>query len=148
MAHEVSEDEWSPQGPVTEVTDAESWALLGTSSFGHLGLSVDDRPEIFPVNYAADGETILFRTADGTKLHSLVANRFVVFEVDSEGEAGTWSVVLKGSAAVLGDPDDIAAADLVAFPTWVPTVPYVYVRITPETLRGRQFQHHLRAERS
>jgi nitroimidazol reductase NimA-like FMN-containing flavoprotein (pyridoxamine 5'-phosphate oxidase superfamily) len=146
MAHEVSEDEWSPQGPVTEITDTESWALLQTSSFGHLGLSVDNRPEIFPVNYAADGTTILFRTAAGTKLRSLVANQFVVFEVDAEGTTGTWSVVLKGSAKVL-DAAETATADLVPFPSWIPTVPYVYVRITPETLRGRQFQHHLRAER-
>jgi nitroimidazol reductase NimA-like FMN-containing flavoprotein (pyridoxamine 5'-phosphate oxidase superfamily) len=147
MAHEVSENEWSPQGPVTEITDTESWALLESSSFGHLGLSVDDRPEVFPVNYAVDGTTILFRTAAGTKLHSLVANRFVAFEVDSEGPAGTWSVVTKGTAAVLIDAEDSAAADLVAFPPWIPTVPYVYVRITPETIRGRQFQHYLRTER-
>jgi uncharacterized protein len=147
MAHDVSEDDWSPQGPVTEITDAESWALLESSSLGHLGLSVDDRPEIFPVNYAVDGTTLLFRTAAGTKLHHLVANRFVAFEVDSEGAAGTWSVVLKGTAAALIDAQEIATADLVEFPPWIPTVPYVYVRITPETIRGRQFQHHLRTER-
>ncbi|MCU1550601.1 MAG: pyridoxamine 5-phosphate oxidase family protein [Glaciihabitans sp.] len=147
MAHEVSEDEWSPQGPVTEITDAASWALLDSSSFGRLGLSVEDRPEIFPVNYATGGRTILFRTAAGTKLHDLVANRFVAFEVDSEGPVGTWSVVVKGTADTLQDAEVIAAADLVAFPPWIPTVPYVYVRITPETIRGRQFQHRLRAER-
>jgi nitroimidazol reductase NimA-like FMN-containing flavoprotein (pyridoxamine 5'-phosphate oxidase superfamily) len=147
MAHEVSEDEWSPQGPVTEITDAASWALLATSSFGHLGLSVGDRPEIFPVNYATDGGTLLFRTAAGTKLHELVANRFVVFEADAEGPSGTWSVVLKGTAAIVTDAAQSAAADLVAFPAWVPTVPYVYVRITPETIRGRQFERHLRVER-
>ncbi|HEY2642283.1 MAG TPA: pyridoxamine 5'-phosphate oxidase family protein [Galbitalea sp.] len=147
MAHDVSEDEWSPQGPVTEIADAESWALLQTHSVGHLGLSVDDRPEIFPVNYAVDAATILFRTAAGTKFESLLANRFVAFEVDAEGDNGTWSVVIKGTARPLSEPEDIAAADLIAFPAWVPTAPYVYVRIAPETVRGRQFSHRLRVER-
>ena len=147
MAHDVSEDGWSPQGPVTEIADTESWALLETSSFGHLGLSVEDRPEIFPVNYAIDGSTLLFRTAAGTKLRDLVENRFVAFEVDSEGPVGTWSVVLKGTASVVTAVEEIAAADLVVFPPWIPTTPYVYVRVTPLSIRGRQFQHHLRVER-
>lgn len=148
MAHAVREDEWSPQGPVTEVNYAASWALLHTSSFGHLGLSVEDRPKIFPINYAIDAETLVFRTAAGTKLNDLVENRFVAFEVDSEGIAGTWSVVLEGTASVVKDADEVATVGLLAFPPWIPTVPYVYVRIAPTTIRGRQFQHHLRVERA
>jgi nitroimidazol reductase NimA-like FMN-containing flavoprotein (pyridoxamine 5'-phosphate oxidase superfamily) len=147
MSHDIDEDEWSPQGPVTEITDEESWELLATYSFGHLGLSVGRQPEIFPVNYAVDGRTILFRSAAGTKVNDLVENQFVAFEVDAEGATGTWSVVLKGSAIALTDRDEIAAADLVAFPPWIPTAPYVFVRITPDTIRGRQFEHHLRVER-
>ena len=148
MSHDISEDEWSPQGPVTEIADAESWGLLKTSSFGHLGLSVGRQPEIFPVNYAVDDRTILFRSAAGTKINDLVENHFVAFEVDAEGPLGTWSVVLKGTAIAVKDRQEIAAAELVAFPPWIPTAPYVFVRITPETIRGRQFLHHLRVERA
>ena len=46
--------------------------LLGTAghrSVGRLGLLVDGRPEVLPVNYALDGETVLFRTAEGTVLN-------------------------------------------------------------------------------
>ena len=44
--------------------------------------SVDRCPEIFPVNYAVDRETLIFRTAEGTKLLAMVVNPSVAFEVD------------------------------------------------------------------
>jgi nitroimidazol reductase NimA-like FMN-containing flavoprotein (pyridoxamine 5'-phosphate oxidase superfamily) len=147
MNFEMDSDEWSPQGPVTELTAAHAWALLGSESLGRLALSVDDRPQIFPVNFVADGRSITFRTASGTKLSGLVHNRHVAFEADSADEAGTWSVVATGQAAVLDSPEDILAADALAFPDWVPTLRFVYVRVTPADIRGRRFTGRVRAER-
>jgi len=40
--------------------------LLSPRGIGRIAFSVDGVPEIFPVNYAADGSTIVFRTAEGT----------------------------------------------------------------------------------
>lgn len=135
-----SVDEWSPQGPVTELSDDESWKLLNDSSFGRLGVTLDNHPEIFPVNYAADGTSILFRTAEGTKLHDLVANSAVVFEVDSRTDESAWSVTVKGRARVLRSDHDIEVADQQALPEWHPTIPFVYVRIEPSGIRGRRYR--------
>lgn len=143
MSHELTEDGWSPQGPVTELSDAASWDLLNGRTFGHLGLSRDDRPEIYPVNFICDGESILFRTAEGSKLRELTHNRHVVFEADAETVGGVWSVVLKGQAEVLTVDPVLTEDALAAFPPWVPTQAFVYVRITADTLRGRLFEHHL-----
>ena len=143
MSHDVTEDGWSPQGPVVELSDAASWGLLRERTFGHLGLSQDDRPEIYPVNYLCDGESILFRTAEGSKLRELTHNRHVVFEVDAETDGGVWSVVLKGRAVVLEDDPILTDEALGLLPPWVPIQPFVYIRITPDTLRGRLFEHHL-----
>jgi hypothetical protein len=148
MSHDRNEDEWSPQGPVTELSDAESWLLLDSSAFGHLGLSVDDRPDIFPINYVCLDRRIVFRTAAGAKLSTLLHNRFAVFEADDRSDTGAWSVVVKGIAMVLDSPDEIRDADLAEWPTWVPTAPYVYVKIEPENVRGRRFLRHLRTERA
>jgi nitroimidazol reductase NimA-like FMN-containing flavoprotein (pyridoxamine 5'-phosphate oxidase superfamily) len=146
--NDSSFDEWSPQGPVTELSDDRSWALLDGASFGHLGVSIADQPEIFPVNYHSDGSTVLFRTAEGTKLHELIANSSVVFEVDSQSSDGAWSVTVKGRARVIELLAEVAQADLAPFPDWVPTVPYVYVEIAPRDIHGRQFHRHLMTERS
>jgi hypothetical protein len=135
-----SMDEWSPQGPVTELSDEQSWLLLDGSSFGRLGVSVDNQPEIFPVNYAADGASILFRTAAGTKLHDLIANGSVVFEADGQTGNSAWSVTVKGTARVLGTVADIKVADQQTLPDWHPTKPFVYVRIEPSQIRGRQYK--------
>ncbi len=140
-------DEWSPQGPVTELSDEESWLLLDGSSFGRLGVSLDDQPEIFPVDYAADGASILFRTAAGTKLHELIANGSVVFEVDSRTDGSAWSVTVKGRAHVLESPAEIEVADQESLPDWHPTKPFVYVRIMPSQIRGRRYQRRFTTER-
>jgi nitroimidazol reductase NimA-like FMN-containing flavoprotein (pyridoxamine 5'-phosphate oxidase superfamily) len=133
-------DEWSPQGPVTELSDEQSWLLLDGSSFGRLGVSLDNQPEIFPVDYAADGTSILFRTADGTKLRELIANGSVVFEADDRTADSAWSVTVKGQAHVLDRIEDIEAADQQVLPDWHPTRPFVYVRIVPSGIRGRQYK--------
>jgi hypothetical protein len=143
MSHHLTEDGWSPQGPVVELSDAASWDLVRGRNFGHLGLSNDDLPEIYPVNYTCDGHTLLFRTAEGSKLRSLAHNRHVVFEVDAETEGSVWSVVLTGLAVNLDVDPILTDQVLEALPPWVPTEPFVYVRIATTTVRGRLFEHHL-----
>ncbi|RFA07766.1 hypothetical protein B7R21_15880 [Subtercola boreus] len=136
-------DEWSPQGPVTELSVEHCWNLLKANNIGRLGLSVDNKPEIFPVNYIADGKSVVFRTARGTKLRELLTNNSVVFEIDEQIENGSWSITLKGTAIVLGPeiPNSPHADEL---PRWVPTAEYLYVRITPTDIQGRQFERQLR----
>jgi nitroimidazol reductase NimA-like FMN-containing flavoprotein (pyridoxamine 5'-phosphate oxidase superfamily) len=147
MSIEADRDGWSPQGPVTELTEPHAWGLLETQSFGRLGLSSDDRPQIFPVNFAVQNRTILFRTAGGAKLRELIHNKNVAFEADSIADNEAWSVVVRGIASLVVDPDETRAADTLSFPRWVPTLTYVYVRITPNDIRGRRFAYRLRAER-
>jgi len=143
MAHELTENTRSPQGPVVELSDAESWDFLGGRNRGHVGLSDNHMPDIYPVNYVCDDHTIVFRTAEGSKLRELAHNRHVVFEVDAESEGGVWSVVVRGRAVSL-DVDRIFREEaLEALPPWVPTEPFVYMRIAPDAVRGRLLQHHV-----
>lgn len=140
-------DGWSPQGPVTELSDARSWLLIRGTNLGRIGLSRDNNPEIYPVYYYSDGDRIVFRTAAGTKLVDLASNDSVVFEVDAPTDDGTWSVIVHGTARILNDVSTQAAA-VSSLPEWVPTEPYVFVEVTPRTIAGRWFHRRLRMARA
>lgn len=143
MSHDLSEEGWSPQGPVVELSDQASWDLLAGKNFGHLAVTGHDRPDIYPVNYYSDGRTVLFRTGSGSKLHKLTVNEHVAFEVDAQTPSEVWSVVVQGLAVVLDADPELSATAIGTFPPWVPTQSFIYVSITPDSIRGRMFEHHL-----
>jgi hypothetical protein len=140
-------DLWSPQGPVTLLTEAESWELLDGSNFGRLAVSVANQPEIFPINYYADGNTILFRTSEGTKLLEMTINSRVAFETDGYSDEFAWSIIVKGTAHLIEDQETIFEADQLPLRPWIPTLKYIYVRITPTEVTGRQFARGPEPER-
>ena len=67
---------------VAELDAPQCWALLRSVEVGRLAISIMNRPDIFPVNFIVDHGTVVFRTAEGTKLAGAVLNRAVAFEVD------------------------------------------------------------------
>jgi nitroimidazol reductase NimA-like FMN-containing flavoprotein (pyridoxamine 5'-phosphate oxidase superfamily) len=127
-----------PTAPLAELSEDECWALLVAKSLGRLALSISDQPEIFPVNYHASSGSILFRTAEGTKLFGMVVNRAVAFEVDDhDGETG-WSVVAKGRARVLVTESELAEAEAAPLRSWSATVKRNFVRIDVTEISGRR----------
>lgn len=125
--------------PVTELTDAQSWDLLSAVSLGRLVTTVSGWTEIFPVNFVVQHKTVLFRTAEGTKLLTSVLNEHVVFEADDHTVAEGWSVVLRGTAKPLSTTAEIDEAERAGLYPWVATRKLRFVRITPDTLTGRRF---------
>ena len=54
--------------PVVErLTPTESWRLLRQVSVGRLAVLDDGHVDIFPLNFVVDGDSVVFRTAMGTK---------------------------------------------------------------------------------
>jgi nitroimidazol reductase NimA-like FMN-containing flavoprotein (pyridoxamine 5'-phosphate oxidase superfamily) len=127
-------------GPVRELTNDQSWGRLRSQQLGRLVTSVGSLIDVFPVNYVVDGGSVVFRTAEGSKLAGLVVNDLVVFEVDDFTSTDAWSVVLKGHARILEGSDEIIAADALALRPWVPTLKRNYVRILPDEITGRSFE--------
>jgi hypothetical protein len=118
------------------------WALLRSAEVGRLAVSIEDRPEIFPVNYVVDHGTVVFRTAEGTKLAGSVLGAAVAFEIDGyEPDAGeAWSVVIKGHAREITQLHDVIdTTDLPLFP-WHATPKGHFVRIEPDGVTGRRFR--------
>jgi uncharacterized protein len=88
---------------VDAITDVECRHLLGTRTFGRVGVTSGGLPVILPVRYFYDGEAITFRTGEGTKLRAAQNGDVLAFQVDAydpdtfEG----WSVLVRGRASVL-----------------------------------------------
>jgi hypothetical protein len=125
-----------------ELTVDDCWELLRFTEVGRLAVSVGEWPDIFPVNYVVDDRSIVFRTAEGTKLAAAVLGRAVAFEIDGYDPDGgeAWSVVAKGPAIELGSMVELfAAEDLPLFP-WHASPKPRYVRIRPEAVTGRRFE--------
>jgi nitroimidazol reductase NimA-like FMN-containing flavoprotein (pyridoxamine 5'-phosphate oxidase superfamily) len=115
--------------------------LLRTSEVGRLAVSITDHPDIFPINYTVDRGTVVFRTAEGTKLAAALRGRGVAFEVDSyDPDAGeAWSVVIKGYAIEIEQMHQyLDALDLPLFP-WHAGPKHRFVRIEPVEITGRRF---------
>ncbi|BBY19528.1 pyridoxamine 5'-phosphate oxidase family protein [Mycolicibacterium litorale] len=130
----------TPVGPVTALTEDESWALLSSMALGRLAISVSGQPDIFPVNFVVQRRTILIRTAEGTKLAAAMTNGQVAFEVDDHNVEHAWSVVVKGRAKVLMYADEIADAERAQVIPWTATVKRRFLRITPTSITGRRFR--------
>ena len=117
--------------------------LLAAQRVGRLAFVVDGQPLILPVNFALEGDIVVFRTGVGTKLEA-VLNAKVAFEVDDvDVAAGSgWSVVVQGVAEEITEDLDVFAEVLRAgaAPTWVPGPADHYVRIVPRIISGRRLQ--------
>jgi uncharacterized protein len=126
--------------PVTILSEKESWSRLGGVALGRLVTTFAGEPEIFPVNFVVQDRTVLFRTAEGTKLFSAVATNTVVFEADDHDVAEGWSVIVRGRAKVLRADAEIEKAERAQLLPWTATLKIHYVRVTPSEITGRQFR--------
>ncbi|MFY9767464.1 MAG: pyridoxamine 5'-phosphate oxidase family protein [Mycobacterium sp.] len=126
--------------PVTILSASESWNLLAGVALGRLVTSVEGQPEIFPVNFVVQRHTVLFRTAEGTKLVSAAINNQVLFEADDHDAAEGWSVILKGTARVLRTNEELEEAERAQLLRWTATLKQHYVRVRAASITGRRFR--------
>jgi uncharacterized protein len=130
-----------PRTGTTSLEPHECWALLRSAEVGRLAIAIMNRPDIFPVNHVVDRGTIVFRTAEGTKLAAAVLGEAVAYEVDGYDpeRRDASSVVVKGRAVELERMQELFdAGDLRLFP-WHAAPKPRFVRIEAETVTGRRF---------
>ncbi len=132
---------------VRTLTDEECWERLRAHELGRLVTHVGDVLDIFPVNYVVDGESLVFRTAEGSKLVELTVNDEVLFEVDDYSSADAWSVIVRGHARRIEDLAEREAAEQLGLSPWIPTLKYNFVRIQATSLSGRAFRRSGEPER-
>lgn len=126
---------------VTDLSESACWELLRTTTVGRLAGWVDDHPDVFPLNYAVDHGTVVFRSGAGTKLSAALSDKPVALEADGydTGTAEAWSVVLRGNAEEISSTQElIDTVDLPLFP-WQAGDKGRFIRIVPTTTSGRRF---------
>lgn len=131
----------SEEATADQLTSNQCWDYIRRAQFGRLAVIVDGQPEIFPVNFAVDHGSVVFRTAAGTKLSGALSGNTVAFEIDGYDDtlSSAWSVVLKGTASLLTDNEDILASEELPLFPWQTGSKNAFVRIDPEVTSGRRF---------
>jgi len=124
-----------------ELSAQESLTLLRDKSYvGRVAFVVDGRPFILPVNYLAEGDSVVFSTGTGTQLAALGTGAQVAFEVDNSrplDHAG-WSVVVHGAAREITDPDEVERLRRGPLKSWANWSPQHWVRISIAEITGRR----------
>ncbi len=125
-----------------EVVDRDECVqLLRADCIGRVAVIAAGVPAVFPVNYAVDGEAIVFRTGAGSKL-SFGPRAPASFEIDSfdrEQRTG-WSVVVTGRLEEVTEYD---AATFDRMPTlgvdpWAGGDRSHWMRLVPGRITGRR----------
>jgi nitroimidazol reductase NimA-like FMN-containing flavoprotein (pyridoxamine 5'-phosphate oxidase superfamily) len=129
--------------PVTFLDTDRAWDLLAGERLGRLAVLTDSGVDIFPINYVVQGESLVFRTAEGTKLSAVTAHSEVTFEIDQWNEDAGYSVVARGRAIPVSNPEELAQVEALGLRPWVPTFKTIFVRIIIHELTARKFSFGL-----
>jgi nitroimidazol reductase NimA-like FMN-containing flavoprotein (pyridoxamine 5'-phosphate oxidase superfamily) len=118
----------------------QCWELLAGTPVGRVGVINDSAPEIYPVNHAVDGDSIVFRTDPGSKLRGLTRSPSVCYEVDGidRDDATGWSVLVKGRAVEVRDPDELRRLAALPLRYWTLGDKAHWVRVVANEVTGRR----------
>lgn len=126
------------------LTRDECIALLAHRPIGRIAIvGTDGRPLVFPVNFALDGDAIVFRTDAGTKLHGARRGQ-IAFEcdgVDTTYHTG-WSVLATGSAEEVVNAAELTRLSRLPVGPWCPGPKSTWLRLRPRVLTGRRIPAH------
>jgi uncharacterized protein len=133
----------APDQSIETLSTDECLLLLKSRDLGRIAFNVEGQPEVFPINYAMEGQIVVFRTAPGTKLDHGTKAR-LAFEVDDwDPKLGIgWSVVVKGLAEELTRNVGRTAEHIRQAPVH-PVAPgerWHWLAIQPLEVSGRRFQ--------
>jgi nitroimidazol reductase NimA-like FMN-containing flavoprotein (pyridoxamine 5'-phosphate oxidase superfamily) len=134
----------NPQAPTSEVlvlSREDCLRLLASNSFGRLAVAMDS-PVIRPVNYVFDeaSQSVVFRTADGSKFHAMLVNGNAAFEIDGidQGSRTGWSVIIGGMTEEITSPSELRRLEHIGLETWTPGRQAHWMRIRAWTVTGRR----------
>jgi uncharacterized protein len=114
--------------------------LLESVPVGRVSFCTDGEVVTLPVNHVVDGQDIVFRTDQGSKLSAAERQDHVAFEADDydlRTRTG-WSVLVKGRAEVVHEDTEIQRLSHLGLYPWVTAVdrPF-WIRIRPTSVTGR-----------
>lgn len=115
--------------------------LCRSGVVGRVAFSAPDGPDVVPVNYSVVDEAVIVRTTAYSALGTQAAGRMLAFEADHADyeQHGGWSVVVRGRAEVVEDPDELRRIREVWEPRpWASGTRTLYLRIPCQEVSGRR----------
>ncbi len=121
----------------------ECWSLLRNHNLARLAIVIDGRPRIFPVNYAAGANKVVFRTGPGAKLKHGPGSA-ACFEIDDHDQhtSTAWSVMVVGVLEDITDANDERSRGLRRLPV-EPAAPgnrLHWLALNADEVSGRSFR--------
>lgn len=114
--------------------------LLAQEELGRLGLIEGGAPLVLPINYALDGDQVVFRTAPGTKL-DLAHGHPACFEIDDYDRTARtgWSVVVRGHLQEITPVEKARWERVQDLPDpWAEGPKAHVLAVVPESITGRR----------
>ncbi len=115
--------------------------LLSETTIGRIAFIAAGQPVIFPVNFRFHRNRVVFRTTTGEKLDAAALGAAVAFEVDGWDEEARkgWSVLVRGTATEVMDPDELQELRSLGLSVWADSVARDrWVSIVPDEITGRR----------
>lgn len=125
-----------PASPAVALEPYQCWTRLQTSRTGRIVTVGAGRIEIRPVNFVADGHTIVFETSSEVVRTAAAEQSPVVFEVDEHDGWSVWSVIVRGTVA---ETDNFDLPDGARVHSMLPSAERTRFRVAPDEITGRLF---------
>lgn len=120
-------------------------ALLAGRPVGRLIFTHRALPDVLPVNYRLDGETLLIRLNSGSIAATATRDAVVAFEVDDIDVVTHtgWSVTVVGRAHEITEGSELRRVRALELVTWAGDARDHFVSIAVERITGRRlFRAH------
>jgi len=130
--------------PITELTVEETIAFLQGKDFGRLAVSLDGKPDIFPINFAVhanstDDVVAYIRTSPGNKLFATASGSYLALETDHiDGHIAT-SAVVYGTGRRVEHHKELSLVDTLDLEAWVAVQKPEVIAIDINHISGRRF---------
>ncbi len=131
------------QDHLEPISRDECMRRLRAQGVGRLGVEIEGKVAIFPVNYALDGETIVLRVRPEGHLDEATRDKPVAFELDHADSLyhEGWSVLVQGRSVHVTDPGERATLAHLPLLPWGGSDRDLYLRVPIESLSGRRIHH-------
>jgi nitroimidazol reductase NimA-like FMN-containing flavoprotein (pyridoxamine 5'-phosphate oxidase superfamily) len=133
-------------GPATQLVELdrnECLRLLAATNLGRLAVNVEGWPPVIrPVNCLFDqsSQSVVFRSARGSKFTALVLSAQAAFEIDGigpDGETG-WSVIVLGVAEEITQASEVHRLEQLGLRPLAPGDKPHWLRIRSTVVSGRR----------
>jgi nitroimidazol reductase NimA-like FMN-containing flavoprotein (pyridoxamine 5'-phosphate oxidase superfamily) len=123
-----------------ELTSDECMDALRSVHRGRVAISSAALPAIEPVNFAVDGDSLVFGAAARSRLAVATENAVVAFQADSQDLSGVaeWSVMVVGTSCRVTDPGELLRLRASIPELWSGRSAEHVVRIQIVNLEGRR----------